>query len=147
MEKDNRYLGSHEIQGRRDEVKGGTDRNFGVVFAVVFGLVGIWSLYVGGRHWAWWLGGSAIFALLAWLAPAVLSPFNKLWTKFGLLLFHIVNPIVLGLLFYLCILPIGLLLRLTGKELLSLRFQPGAKSYWIERKPPGPARDSFPNQF
>lgn len=147
MGKSSKYSGSHEIQNRREEFTGGSDRNFGLVFAAVFGLIGGWGFILGSHHWPWWLGGSVAFGLLAWLAPVILSPLNKIWTKFGLLLFHIVSSIALGIIFYLCIMPIGIVIKLMGKDVLRLRLEPDAQSYWIERKPPGPDRDSFPRQF
>ena len=88
-----------------------------------------------------------IFLLLAALVPGVLAPANRLWTKFGLLLHHIVSPIALGILFFLVVTPTGLLMRLFGKDPLRLRFDPDADSYWIKRDPPGPAADSLKNQF
>jgi hypothetical protein len=69
------------------------------------------------------------------------------WTKFGLALHAVVSPVMLGLIFYLCIAPIGFLMRLSGKDPLRLRYEPDADSYWIKRNPPGPRPDSFQNQF
>ena len=68
-----------------------------------------------------------------------LAPLNRLWAKFGLLLHHVISPVFLGILFYVCITPIGFLMRLTGKDPMRRRFEPEAKSYWIVREPPGPA--------
>jgi hypothetical protein len=76
-----------------------------------------------------------------------LNPLNRLWLKFGLLLYKIVNPIVLGLLFFATIAPIGLIMRLTGKDFLRLKLDREAKSYWIERAPPGPSPQSMRNQY
>jgi len=90
---------------------------------------------------------SGLFLLLAVLVPRVLAPANRLWTKFGLLLHHIVSPLALGVLFFLVVTPTGLLMRLFGKDPLRLRFDPAADSYWIKRDPPGPAADSLKNQF
>ena len=77
----------------------------------------------------------------------LLAPLNRLWFRFGLLLNSIVSPIVMGLLFYLIITPFALFMRLTGKDLLHLRRDPEAASYWIQREPPGPAPDTIKNQF
>jgi hypothetical protein len=93
------------------------------------------------------LGVAAAFAILALLWPALLAPLNKLWLKLGLLLFKVVNPIVLGLLFYVIVAPIGLLMRALSKDPLRLRREPEALSYWIVRSPPGPEPDSMKNQF
>lgn len=79
--------------------------------------------------------------------PKLLGPLNRAWTKLGLLMFMVISPVVLGFLFYLCIMPTGITLRLLGKDLLSLKLNPKAKSYWIARAPPGPKPDSLANQF
>jgi hypothetical protein len=96
----------------------------------------------------WWaLGIGVVFLTLAFLWTAPLAPLNRLWSKLGLLLFHIVSPVVLGLLFYLTVTPVGFLLRLFGKDPLRLRRDSAAKSYWILREPPGPAPESMKHQF
>ncbi len=79
--------------------------------------------------------------------PRSLAPFNRLWTKLGLVLHEITAPIVLGLIFYLCITPVGFLMRLFGTDPLRRRYDPEAKSYWIKRVPAGPGPDTFKNQF
>jgi hypothetical protein len=87
------------------------------------------------------------FLMLALVAPKLLAPLNKLWMKLGLLLGKIVNPIVMGLLFFLTITPIGLLMRWMGKDQLRRGFDKRSASYWIERRPPGPPPESMKNQF
>ena len=77
----------------------------------------------------------------------VLRPLNKLWFKFGLLLHAIINPIVLGAMFFVAVTPMALVMRLAGKKLLNMDYEPNAKSYWIERKPPGPPPESVRRQF
>jgi hypothetical protein len=99
----------------------------------------------GVRVWA--LGPAGVFALLALAVPRVLAPANRAWMKFGLLLHAVVSPIALSILFFGVVTPTGLLLRLMGKDLLRLRTDTSAKSYWIERIPPGPDADSLKNQF
>jgi hypothetical protein len=88
-----------------------------------------------------------LFGAAAYIAPGVLAPLNRLWAKFGHLLHMAISPVILGILFYLCISPIGLLMRLTGKDPLRRKFEPATKSYWIVRAPRGPAPKSFKNQF
>jgi hypothetical protein len=90
---------------------------------------------------------SLAFAGVALVRPALLTPMNRLWTKFGLLLSKIMNPLVLGILFYATVVPIGLLMRATGKDPLRLKFDRAAPSYWIVREPPGPPAESMKNQF
>ena len=132
----------------RDEVKASSsDRSFGLTFAGFFSLVGGLSWWRGGEGWPWLLGAAALFALLALAAPRVLAPANKAWLKLGLLLFRVVNPVVMFLLYTTTIVPMGLLMRLTRRDPLRLRFDPSAESYWIPREPPGPPPESMSNQF
>lgn len=129
------------------KVTAGSERSFGLVFACVFALIGVvpWTLGHGLRSWA--LIVAAIFLAAAYLAPALLAPLNKLWFRFGLLLHNVVNPIVMALIFYGAVLPTGLMVRAMRKDLLRLKRDPQAQSYWIKREPPGPAPDSMTRQF
>jgi hypothetical protein len=137
----------HESFQRAEEVVGSSNRSFGVVFAVVFALIAFLPLIGGHPLRLWSLGVAAIFAALAFAAPQVLAPLNRLWLKLGLLLHKIVNPIVLGIMFYVVVTPTGLIMRLLGKDLLRLKRDPAAASYWIERTPPGPKPESLGDQF
>jgi hypothetical protein len=93
---------------------------------------------------AWALIVSAVFLLLSFMAPQVLSLPNKLWFKFGILLGSIIAPIVMALVYFLTVLPTGLIMRLLGKDLLKQKLDKDAKSYWIERTEP---MGSMKNQF
>lgn len=137
----------HEDFGREAPAKTGSDRAFGIVFAVVFAIVGIWPSIAGAAPRFWALGVAVAFLLAALLFAKALSPLNRLWFKFGLLLHRIVSPLVMGLLFFVTITPVALIMRLLGKDVLNLRFQRDAKSYWIARTPPGPAPDTMRRQF
>jgi hypothetical protein len=110
-------------------------------------LLGILSVYNGGTRWYYWFPLAALFGVVANIAPSVLAPLNRLWAKFGHLLHMVISPVLLGILFYLCISPIGFLMRLIGKDPMRRKFEPAAKSYWIVRAPPGPAPETFKNQF
>jgi hypothetical protein len=138
---------SHEDYSREDHVKSSSDRGFGQVFAGFFALTSALSYWKGGVGWHWMLPLAAIFLIAAYAAPGVLAPLNKLWTKLGLLIYKVMNPIVLGLLFFVTIMPIGLLMRAFGKDFLRMKIDRNAKSYWIERTPPGPPPQSMRNQF
>jgi hypothetical protein len=81
------------------------------------------------------------------LAPGLLAPLNRAWTRLGLLLFKVVNPLVLGLIYLTTVVPIGLLMRLLGRDLLSLKLDRQAQSYWVVREPPGPAPETMIRQF
>ena len=138
---------SHEEFSRDEAPKGGSDRAFGVVFAVVFVLVALYPLLDGGAVRLWALLASAAFLALALVRPALLAPLNALWTKLGLVLHNIVNPLVLGLMFYLVLTPTALLLRLFGKDLVGRKFDSERTSYWVDREPPGPSPETMKNQF
>lgn len=138
----------HEDYGREEEVKGSSNRGFGQVFAVVFAVVAFWPLTgEGGSVRLWSLGLAVAFLAIAYLRSSLLAPLNWVWTRFGLLLHRIVNPLVMGMLFYGTVTPMGLIMRALGKDLLRLKRDPKARTYWIERKPPGPTPDSMSNQF
>src|SRR5262245_37864317 len=138
---------THEDFSRQEEVKPSSDRGFGLVIAAFFLLIGLWPL-VHAEPVRWWaLGLAAIFAILALTWTTALGPLNRVWTKLGVLLYGVVNPLVLGLLFYATVTPIALLMRVLGKDPLRLRRHPDAASYWIERTPPGPPPKSMKNQF
>jgi predicted membrane metal-binding protein len=137
----------HEDYSREEEVKAGTDRGFGLVFAGFFAILAALSLWRGSDNWHYTLPLAAAFLLVALVYPRALAPLNRLWLKFGLLLYKVMNPLVLGLLFFVTIMPIGLLMRAFGKDFLRLRRDPTAKTYWIDRAPPGPPPQSMKNQF
>ena len=139
--------GHHEDLARSETVKGGSDRAFGLVFTVVFAIVAGWPL-LDGNPLRWWaLVPAAGFLAAALIRPALLAPLNRLWTRFGLLLHRVVNPLVMGVMFFLLITPMGLALRLLGKDPMRLRRDPAAASYWIAREPPGPAPETMKQQF
>jgi hypothetical protein len=142
-----KYFGSHEFQARENVVKGSSDRSFGLVFAAFFSLLGALSVYKETERWPIWFALAGVFAILAAMLPRVLGPLNRLWIKFGVLLHMVVSPVILGLIFYACIVPVGFLMRLSKNDPLQRCFDPSAESYWIVRDPPGPAPESFSNQF
>jgi len=137
----------HESYAHSDTVKAGSERMFGLVFMAVFVLMGLWPLWAGQPVKIWALAAAGGFLAAALIAPKLLRPLNLAWFKFGLLLHKIVNPIVMGLLFFLTVTPMAIIFRLTGKDLLNRKFEPEAETYWIRRDPPGPAPDSMKNQF
>jgi hypothetical protein len=138
---------THETPVRKDDVKVGSDRSFGLVFTAFCGIVAAVQWWIGsGRQWGW-LGAAAAFAALSLVAPRALHPLNLLWFRFGMLLHRVMTPLILGLMFFTVFTPIGMVMRLFGRRPLSLERDPAATTYWVERKPPGPAPDSFNNQF
>jgi len=138
---------AHEDLTREQQVEGSTDRAFGRVFAVVFLIIAAWPLMYGEGPLWWACGIAATFALIAQVKPALLAGLNRMWIKLGVLLGKLVSPIVLGILFYGVLTPIGVVMRLTGKDPLRLTRNAEAKSHWLPREPPGPPPDSMTNQF
>jgi len=121
-----------------------SEKSFGVVFSIVFLIVALYPLINSESLRIWALVVSIIFFLLAFLAPKILVLLNKLWFKFGLLIGSIVAPIVMTFVYFVTVLPTGLIMRLLGKDLLKQKLDKNAKSYWIERKEP---MGSMKNQF
>jgi hypothetical protein len=119
-------------------------KSFGVVFAVVFLIVALYPLisFEGLRIWA--LVVSMIFLFIAYVTPQILSLPSSLWFKFGMLLGSIIAPIVMALVYFVTVLPIGVIMRLLGKDLLKQKLDKNVKSYWIER---GEPMGSMKNQF
>jgi len=137
----------HENLSSTDEVKSSSDRSFGIVFAVVFGIIGLFPLWGGGNIRIWALIIAALFLSAALVFPKTLSPLNHIWFQFGLLLHKIVSPVVMGLIFFGAVMPTGLLMRLFGKKPLTLDFDLSQKSYWVHRTPPSPEPGSMKRQF
>ena len=124
-----------------------TNRSFGIVFSIVFFLLGIFPLALNESVYFVPLFTSVSLLFLTFTLPRILTPFNYIWFRFGMLLHAIVSPIALGILFYGVVTPTGLLMRLFGKKPLALDFDRDAPSYWIQRSPPGPTPESMTNQF
>ena len=110
-----------------------SNRGFGIVFFVVFLLISFWPSIEGQSLRIWALTVSLIFLVLGLLNSKLLSPFNLIWVKFGEALGRIIAPIAMGVVYFIIITPIGLFMRLIGKDLLRTKFSKN-KSYWIKRE-------------
>jgi hypothetical protein len=129
------------------KVVAGSDRSFGLVFAAFFAVVALLPAIHGAPVRWWAVAVAAAFAAIAFIAPRVLHPLNRAWYALGLLLHHVVNPVVMAFMFYGAILPMALLLRALGKDILRLKREPQAASYWIPREQPAPAPGLMSKQF
>lgn len=138
---------THERLSTEEDVRAGSDRAFGITFAVVFALIALFPLLHGGSIRLWALPVTAIFGVIALTRPSLLAPLNRLWFRFGMVLHKIVNPVVLGLMFFVVITPVAAVTRLFGGKLLSLGYDKSLPSYWHRRSPPGPEPDTIRNQF
>jgi len=139
--------GSHERLSRADNVQPGSNRSFGITFAVAFGIIALLPLWRGNGVMLWALACSAAFLIAAFLFPSFLAPLNRMWFRFGLLLHRVVSPVVLGLMFFAFVTPFAFVVRLLGAKLLALGNDKSAQSYWKRRAPPGPAPETVRNQF
>lgn len=124
-----------------------SNRSFGILFTVVFALVGAYFWWKSLTGIAWWLAASTLTLLVTLTVPDWLAPFNRAWMKLAELLNRIVSPLVLGLIFYGIFTPIAWGMRLAGRDALRRRFEPESTTYWLKRDPPGPNPDGLPNQF
>ena len=126
-----------------DEIKIGSNRSFGIVFFLVFLLISIYPLINNESIRIWSLVVSLIFLVLGIINSNLLLPLNKLWFKFGIFLGKIISPIIMGIIFFLVVTPIGLIMRLIGKDILNLKYS-YYRSYWIEKTGP---KSKMKNQF
>lgn len=141
------WPGHHERLSRGQSMAIGSDRAFGIAFAVVFTVIGLIPLPFGGSPRWWAIGTAGALLLAAVVGPGLLSPLKAVWHRIALLLHRIVSWVALTLLFYSVVTLTGLVMRLLGKDLLSRRLDRNAASYWIHRVPPGPEPESMGNQF
>ncbi len=140
-------MSNHEPVQSYRTAAASSNRAFGFAFACVFLIFAVWPwLRHGQPPRLWALSASAAFLALALFAEEFLAPLNRLWFKFGLKLHSIVSPVIMGLLFFGAVTPMGVLMRALGNDILRLRPNHGG-TYWIERDPPGPADGSMKNQF
>ena len=126
-----------------DDIKIGSNRSLGIVFFVVFLIIATYPLINGDELRLWSLIISIVFLFLGLVNSKILNPLNKLWFKFGIFLGKIISPLVMGIIFFLIVTPIGLLMRLLNKDLLNLKFN-NNNTYWIKKTEP---KSKMKNQF
>ena len=119
-----------------DKIKISSNRSFGLLFFVVFLIVSLWPLTHEGSIRIWSVIISAVFLILGLINSKLLTPLNLLWFKFGMILGAIVSPIVMGIVFFLVVTPIGLALSIMGKDLLNKKYNKKKETYWIKRETP-----------
>ena len=126
-----------------NDVKLGSNKSFGIVFFVVFLIIAIYPILSDGNLRLWSLIISLAFLILGLINSRLLTPLNKLWFKFGIFLGKIISPVIMGIIFFLVVTPIGILMRLFKKDVLNLSFNDN-KSYWIEKND---QKSKMKNQF
>jgi len=144
---DRKQSAVHEDFSREVEFKSSSNRVFGLTGAAAFGLLGLWPLVRHRPLRPWALALAVMLLVAAILRPQLLGPANRLWLRLGLLMQRLVTPAVMALVFYSTLTPVALVLRLLGRDLLRLRIDRAASTYWIERRPPGPAPSTMRQQF
>ena len=126
-----------------DKIKIGSNRSFGIVFFILFLLIALYPMINSEGIRMWSIIVSLIFLVLGLLDSKILTPLNKIWFKFGMLLGRIISPFIMGIIFFLVVTPIGLIMRILGKDLVNLKYN-NNKTYWIEKKGP---KSKMKNQF
>ena len=126
-----------------DNVKISSNRSFGIVFFVVFLLIALYPLTNNEEIRIWSAIISLIFLVLGLLNSKILAPFNRIWFKFGIILGKIISPLVMGIIFFLVVTPIGIIMRSLGKDLLNLKYNKD-NTYWTEKSGP---KSKMKNQF
>lgn len=138
---------AHEDFFRTEDIRPGSERSFGLVFCALFAVISGLQLFSLSGNPAIWSAIAVAFLIVSLTAPRLLSPFNLVWFRFGLLLHKIVTPVILGLMYFVVITPLGQLMRLFGQRPLHLGRDPVCTTYWIERASDRTPADFFKNQF
>ena len=120
-----------------------TNRSFGILFFIVLSSISIWPILSGGELRVWSFIVAIIFLIMGITKSRFLTPLNIAWIKFGELLGVIISPLIMGLVYFLVLLPIGILMRVLGKDLLSLKFNKNIETYWNKKE----AKINFNKQF
>ena len=127
-----------------NKINKSSNRSFGIVFFIVFLLIGFYPFLNQQDLRIWALIISLVFLILGVIDSKILTPLNKIWFKFGIFLGKIISPLIMGLIFFLVVTPTGIVMRILGKDLLNLKFKKNMKSYWIEKTGP---KSKMKNQF
>jgi hypothetical protein len=138
---------THERLKREEQVAPGSERSFAIVMVLALTVIGGINFWHSGRIWPWLGVIIVLLVIAACFAPTLLRPLNRLWFQFGLLLHAVINPLVMGLVFFGAVLPTGLVMRALGKDPLHLKIEGNSESYWVKRRPPGPAPETMKDQF
>ena len=118
----------------KSKIKMNSNRNFGLVFFIIFLILGLWPITNGEEIRIWLILLAFIFLILGIMESKLLSPLNRLWFKFGIMLGAIVAPIVMGAIFFIVVTPIGIVMSIIGKDLLNKKHDKKKETYWIKRE-------------
>lgn len=124
----------NQTHGEQAPPKPLDNRVFGLIFAAIFLIIAAWPWFFGGELRMWAAMVCAAFTATALVFPPALTPLNKLWARFGMLMHKVTNPLLMGLVFFLTVLPTGIILRVLGKDPMRRKLEPSSESYWISRE-------------
>ncbi|MGH8747446.1 MAG: SxtJ family membrane protein [Burkholderiales bacterium] len=124
-----------------------SNRSFGWLFSAIFTLIGMRTLLREGSVYPLIFALAGVTAVVTAFRPVWLAPFNRAWMAFAGLLQRVVSPLVLGVIFFAVFAPVGIAMRAAGRDAMKRRFEAHARTYWVEREPPGPAAESLKDQF
>ena len=125
------------------QISKSSNKSFGIVFFIVFLIIAFYPLFYEGSLRIWSLIISITFLILGLTNSKVLTPLNNIWISFGIILGKVISPLIMGIIFFFVVTPIGVFMRIIGKDLLNLKFTK-QKSYWIENNQP---KSKMKNQF
>ena len=129
---------------RKSRIKISSNRSFGLVFFFIFLIFGLWPITNGEEIRIWLILMAFIFLILGIIVSKLLSPLNRLWFKFGIMLGGIVAPIVMAAIFFIIVTPIAIFMSIIGKDLLNKKHDKKKETYWIKRiKPTGSMKRQF----
>ena len=131
------------MQNKSKNIQMGSNRSFGIVFFIVFLLIALYPILKDNDLRIWSLVISFIFLILGLINSKILTPLNRLWFKFGLLLGKFISPLIMGIIFFIVVTPIGIIMRLLKKDLLNLKYNK-KETYWIDKSGP---KSKMKNQF
>ena len=117
---------------KNQKIKIGSNKSFGIVFSIVFLVIAFWPMLNGNEINYWSLAISIVFLILGLINSKILTPLNKIWFKFGILLGNVIAPIVMSIIFFLIVTPTSIIMKILGKDVLNLK-KNNNNSYWIEK--------------
>ena len=132
------------MKNKSRNIKISSNKSFGIVFFIFFIIVSVWLFFKNGEFIIWPIIVAVVFLILGLTNSKLLTPLNKAWNQFGILLGNFIAPIVMGIIFFLVVTPTGLVVRVMGKDLLRLKKNKDKKTYWIHKDD---YKTSMKNQF
>ena len=137
----------HETLHSEGPPPGSSDRSFGLLFAAICGGIALFAIWQGRRSALWWGIAASSFCVTALFAAPLLGPVNRAWRGLSLQLFRVVNPILMGVVFFGVLTPLAVCMRRVGRDPLRLRFDPQMSSYWLPRTSVDGRQTSMTDQF